>query len=449
MKFKEECGVFGGILFEGNIAPTVRDGLFMLQHRGQENAGLCCGNEQFTTHKGKGLVHEVLPDFVIKNIKGSTGIGHVRYSTQGSSDELHAQPYKVRYFDEDVAIAHNGNVSATIQMRKDLEAQGETFLTSSDTEMLLKKVIKESRKPPSQWKLEDIGKILVDNFTGGAWSLLFGFPGRLMGFRDPFGYRPLMFCEAEEGYFIASEDCAFQHLNPKKVIEIQPGEAIEITINGYKIIKISDNTNSKKCVFEHIYFAKPYSNIFGRNVYNTRVELGRRCAVENPVEADVVVPIMDSGFAAAIGYSELSKIPIHMGLMRNHWEGRSFIQPDQQSRQKKVIRKLTPMSSVIKDKRIILVDDSIVRGTTSREIVRMMKKAGAKEVHFRISAPRLVNTCEWGVDIPTQKELIANKFEKIVDINNFIESDSLGYLSFKTLKEIFEDTGWCYHCFTK
>jgi amidophosphoribosyltransferase len=449
MKFKEECGIFGGILFDGNIASIVRDGLFMLQHRGQENAGLCCGNEQFTTHKGKGLVHEVLPDFVIKNIKGSTGIGHVRYSTQGSSDDLHAQPYKVRYLDEDVAIAHNGNVSATIQMRKDLEEQGETFLTSSDTEMILKKVIKESRKPPSQWKLEDIGKILVDNFTGGAWSLLFGFPGRLMGFRDPFGYRPLMFCEAEDGYFIASEDCAFQHLNPKKIIEIQPGEAIEITINGYKIEKISDNTNSKKCVFEHIYFAKPYSNIFGRNVYETRVELGRKCAIENPVEADVVVPVMDSGFAAAIGYSEFSQIPLHMGLMRNHWEGRSFIQPDQKSRQNKVIRKLTPMSSVIKDKRVILVDDSIVRGTTSREIVRMIKKAGAKEVHFRISAPRLVNTCEWGVDIPTQKELIANKFEKIADINNFIESDSLGYLSFRTLKEVFEDTGWCYHCFTR
>jgi len=448
MKFKEECGVFGGIIFNGNIAPIIKEGLYMLQHRGQENAGLCCGDDNMSIIKGKGLVHEVLLDNLIENLEGKSGIGHVRYSTQGNSDDIHAQPFMIRYMNEQVSIAHNGNVSAAVLMRKEFEEQGEAFLTSSDTEIILKKVIRESKKPPSEWVLSEIGQILSNNFTGGAWSLLFGFPGRIMAFRDPFGYRPLMFCEAKEGYFIASEDCAFQNLNVTKLIEIQPGEALEVLPTGYKIEKITNAIYTKKCVFEHIYFAKPYSNIFGRNVYQARVELGRACAVENPVDADVIVPVMDSGFAAAIGYSQVSGIPLHMGLMRNHWEGRSFIQPDQKSRQNKVLRKLTPMVSVIKDKKIVLVDDSLVRGTTSREIVRMVKKAGAKEVHFRISAPRIVNTCEWGVDIPTKKELIANKFEKISDINNFIEADSLGFLSFDTLKEIFGNKGWCYRCFS-
>lgn len=454
MKFREECGIFGGIIVEENIAPAIRDGLFMLQHRGQESAGICCGNEKLNIHKGKGLVQDVLNNSIIKTLNGSTGIGHVRYSTQGYSDELHAQPFMIKYMGQEISIAHNGNVSAAVQMRKRLEEEGEAFITSSDTEMMLKKIIKEIKKPPSDWTLGEIGNILADNFTGGAWSLLFGFTGRVMGFRDPFGYRPLMFCEAKEGYFLASEDCAFQNLNVKKVIEIQPGKAIEIARNGYNIQKIATSSRKelydchKKCVFEHIYFAKPFSNIFGRNVYQSRVELGRRCAIENPVYADLVVPVMDSGFAAAIGYSEASKISLHMGLMRNHWEGRSFIQPDQDSRINKVLRKLTPMTSVIKDKRVILVDDSLVRGTTSREIARMVRKAGAKEVHFRVSAPRIVNTCEWGVDIPTKGELIANRLKNISDINNFIETDSLGYLSFNALKDTFGHIGWCYRCFT-
>lgn len=449
MKFKEECGVFGGIIYNGNIAPVIKEGLFMLQHRGQENAGICCGNDKMTVYKGKGLVHDVLVDSVVNSIEGKIGIGHVRYSTQGKSDNIHAQPFMISYMGEQVSIAHNGNVAVAAKMRTDFEDQGEAFLTSSDTEIILKKVVREIKKPPSQWQMAEIGKILTDNFTGGAWSLLFGFAGRVMAFRDPFGYRPLMFCDAEEGYFIASEDCAFQHITPKKIVEIQPGEAIEIHSNGYKIEKISSMVSSKKCVFEHIYFAKPYSNIFGRNVYQSRVELGRYCAMENPVDADVIVPVMDSGFAAAIGYSQVSGIPLHMGLMRNHWGGRSFIQPDQQSRQTNVLRKLTPMTSVIKDKRIVLVDDSLVRGTTSREIIRMVKNSGAKEVHFRSSAPRIINTCEWGVDIPTKSELIANKFEKIADINRFIEADSLGYLSFDTLKNIFGKNDWCYRCFSK
>lgn len=447
MKFKEECGIFGGTVFTGNAAPVIREGLFMLQHRGQESAGICCGDEELVNFKGKGLVLEVLPDEIIRTIEGRAGIGHVRYSTQGGSDALHAQPYKVNYLGEKVSVAHNGNAQAALEMREKLEQEGEVFLTSSDTEMILKKVIRELRKPPSQWTFEEVGKVLKDNFTGGSWSILFGFPGKIMAFRDPLGFRPMVFCEAEEGFFVASEDCAFQLLNKKKVFEIEAGEGVEITLNGYTRKRFAKPETTSKCVFEHIYFSKPYSTIFGRNVYTTRVELGEKCAIESPADGDVVVPIMDSGFAAAIGYSQKSGIPLHMGLMRNHWVGRTFIQPDQETRKAGVIRKLTPITSVIEGKKVILIDDSLVRGTTSREIVSMLKKAGAKEVHFRISSPKIVNTCQWGVDIPTKSELIANRFANTQEICRFIEADSLEYLSFGCLKEIFGSEGWCYHCF--
>lgn len=448
MKLKEECGVFGGIAFNDNVAPIIRKGLFMLQHRGQESAGLCCGDDELTLFKDKGLVMEVLKNKIVKNIEGKSGIGHVRYSTQGSSDSIHAQPFMVKYLGEDVSIAHNGNVQSAIEMRKKLERQGEVFLTSSDTEMMLKKVISSLCRMPSTWNYQEVGRVLADNFTGGAWSVLFGFAGRIMGFRDPLGFRPLFFCEAEEGYFLSSEDCSFQLLEAKKIIEIQPGEGVEITPDGYKIERFAEEMPSQKCVFEHIYFARPDSNIFGKNVYSTRVELGKRCAVENGIDADIIVPVMDSGFAAAIGYSQESGIPLHMGLVRNYWVGRTFIQPHQKDRRKSVLRKLVPISNVIAGKNLILIDDSLVRGTTSKEIVKMLRKAGANEVHFRIASPQIINTCFWGVDIPTKEELIANSYETVEQIRDYIDADSLAYLSFDGMKEIFGHYGWCYNCFT-
>ena len=446
---REECGVFGGIVYENDIAPYIRQGLFMLQHRGQESAGICCGDTDLVNHKDKGLVQVVLADKEIQHIKGKSGIGHVRYSTQGSSDNLHAQPFMIKYMDEKVAIAHNGNVHAAIKMREDLEAKGEVFLTTSDTEIIFKKVIREISKKPSKWNLYQVGTILKDNFTGGAWSLLFGFPGKIMAFRDPLGYRPLVFCEAEEGYFISSEDCAFQLLNRIKVIEIEPGEAIEITPEGYKIERFAKHEIHKKCVFEHIYFARPDSNIFGKNVYTSRVEMGKRLAIEHPIEADVIIPVMDSGFASAIGFSQQSGIQLQMGLLRNHWVGRTFIKPKQQARINSVLEKLTPIVPIIENKRVVLVDDSLVRGTTSREIVKMLKNVGAKEVHIRISSPMLVNTCHWGVDISSKGELIANSFNNVQEINDYIGADSLGYLSFDGLGEIMGNTGWCHTCFEK
>ncbi|MFH0702335.1 MAG: amidophosphoribosyltransferase [bacterium] len=450
MKFSEECGIFGGVSSKDyTVASIIREGLFMLQHRGQESAGLCCGDHDLLIVKDRGLVMEVLSDRRIKSIRGRAGIGHVRYSTQGWSDALHAQPYMVKYLDEKVAVAHNGNVESAMCMRKRLEREGEVFLTSADTEMILKKVIRVICKPPSAWKTHEVGKVLEENFLNGSWSIIFGFPGRVMAFRDPLGYRPLFFCEAEEGCFVGSEDSAFRLLNVKQVREIEPGESVEITLDGYKIERFAKEKPSKKCVFESIYFARPDSNVFGRNVYMTRVELGKKCVAENPVEADVVVPVMDSGFAAAVGYSHESGTPLQMGLMRNRWIGRTFIQPEQRIRKSNVIRKLMPIDQVISNKRLVVVDDSLVRGTTSREIVRMLRKSGAKEIHLRIASPMLVNTCFWGVDIPTKKELIANSFENLQEICNFVEADSLAYLSLEGLKQVFGDNGWCYHCFER
>lgn len=449
MKFSEECGIFGGVAKNYPIAPFIQQGLFILQHRGQESAGLCVGDGDFKVYKNKGLVMEVLTEHVIREIPGKMGIGHVRYSTQGGSDSTNAQPYVVNYLGEKVAVAHNGNVKTACDMRKSLEKQGEVFLTSADTEMILKKVIRDLRKAPSEWTFDEVGKILTENFTGGAWSILFFVPGKVYAYRDPMGYRPLSLCEAAEGVFVSSEDTAFQMLDKYKVYHIEPGEGVEITPDGYEIKRFADEMPGKKCVFEHIYFARPDSNIFGRNVYMSRVELGKKCAIENPVEADIVVPVMESGFAPSIGYSHESGIPMQMGLMRNRFVGRTFILPEQYMRKSSVRRKLTPIDDVIKDKRVVVIDDSIVRGTTSRELVRMLKKAGAKEVHFRSASPKIVNTCQWGVDIPTQSELIANKYENMDELRDFIEADTLAYLSLEGLKEIFGKEGWCYSCLIK
>jgi len=446
MKFSEECGVFGGISYKYPIAPFIQQGLFMLQHRGQESAGLCIGEKNLYIYKNKGLVMEVLSDRTISKIRGKIGIGHVRYSTQGGSDNTHAQPYAVTYLGEKVAVAHNGNVKAAVEMKKNLEKQGEVFITTADTEMLLKKVIRELRKAPSKWTYEEVGQILTENFTGGAWSILFFVPGKIFAFRDPMGYRPLSMCESRDGVFVSSEDTSFNMLQDKSVYHISPGEGVEINRESFEVKRFAQEMPSKKCVFEHIYFARPDSNVFGRNVYSSRVELGKRCAMENPIDADIVIPVMDSGFAPALGFSQQSGIPLQMGLMRNRWVGRTFILPEQQMRSTGVRRKLTPIKDVIKDKRVVVIDDSIVRGTTSREIVRLLKESGAREVHFRSASPKIVNTCQWGVDIPTKKELIANKHDDICGIRDFIEADSLAYLSIEGLKEIFGHEGWCYSC---
>lgn len=449
MKLQEECGIFGGFCFKNDIAPFIKKGLFYLQHRGQESAGISSGEYGFNLYKSSGLVEQALTNDKLSNLTGRFGIGHVRYSTQGFSDDLHAQPFLINYLGENVAVAHNGNVSCAIQMRQKFEKMGEVFLTNSDTETMLKRVVFGMKKSPSNWTFDEVAKILKDNFIEGSWSILFQLPNRVLAYRDPFGYRPMMLCVAKEGYFIASEDCAFSMLNVEKIIEIQPGFGVEITENSYEITQYSECVKEQKCVFEHIYFAKPVSNIFGKNVYLSRIDMGKKLAKESWVDADIVIPVMDSGLPAALGYSHESKIPLQMGLVRNHFVGRSFISPSQCSRVHCIKEKIAPNASVIEGKRVVIVDDSIVRGTTSRELVQMVRNVGAKEVHFRVASPMIVNTCSWGVDISSCDELITNFCSSGEEIADFLGADSLKYLSFKGLTDIFDDSTWCYNCFTK
>lgn len=447
-KLGEECGIFGGYCKDEDIAPYIRNGLFKLQHRGQESAGISSGDKNQTLHKAKGLVMEVFDENSMSKLTGSFGIGHVRYSTQGGPSSINAQPYLINYFGEDVSMAHNGNVKRAMELREKFEKIGEVFITNSDSEVLLKRVVYGLKKPPSSWSFEEIGNCLEKDFSKGAFSLVLYLPNKIVAYRDPVGYRPLIFCEAKEGYFIASEDVAFGTLDIIKTIEIQAGWGVEITSEGYEIKPFANPVQEQKCVFEHIYFANPASNIFGLNVYQSRIELGKILARNDNIDADIIVPVMDSGFAASIGYSRESGIPLEMGLLRRHWVGRSFIQPTQKSRISKVKEKLTPIKSVIEGKRIILIDDSLVRGTTAVEIVKMLRAAGAKEIHFRPASPMLLNTCTWGVDIPTQEELIAKVYNGNEEaIAKHIGADSVKYLPFEGLKEYFGAQSWCYNCF--
>lgn len=446
-KLGEECGIFGGYSKIGDVAQYIRIGLLRLQHRGQESAGISCGNVKQKLYKAKGLVMEVFDEYSMQQLTGKFGIGHVRYSTQGGSSAINAQPYLINYMNGQVSIAHNGNVKKAMKIREKFEKIGEVFVTSSDSEVIFKRIVYGLKKPPEEWTFEEIGKCLEEDFGKGAYSITLCLPNKVVAYRDPVGYRPLMFCEAEEGYFVASEDIAFSALNVIKTIEIQAGWGVEITAEGYEIKPFAKSTQEHKCVFEHIYFANPASNIFGANVYETRVHLGEILAKSDTIEADIVIPVMESGFAAAIGYSRVSGIPLDMGLVRSHWVGRSFIQPTQQSRIDKVRAKLTPIKSIIEDKRVILIDDSLVRGTTSTEIIKMLKQAGAKEIHFRLSSPMLLNTCSWGVDIPTKDELIATAYNSEEEIAKHIGADSIKYLPFDGLENFFGQEGWCYRCF--
>lgn len=446
-KLGEECGIFGGYSKAGDVAPYIKIGLLKLQHRGQESAGISAGGEKQTLHKAKGLVMEAFDPYSMQKLTGKFGIGHVRYSTQGDSSSINAQPYLINYLDGQVSIAHNGNVKKAMKIREKFERIGEVFVTSSDSEVIFKRIVYGLKKPPCEWTFEGIGHCLDKDFSQGAFSLVLCLPNKVIAYRDPLGYRPLMFCEAKEGYFVASEDVAFGALEVIKAIEIQAGWGVEITSEGYEIKPFAKSVKEQKCVFEHIYFANPASNIFGSSVYESRIALGEILAKNDNVRADIIVPVMESGFVAAIGYSRESKIPLEMGLLRSHWVGRSFIQPTQQSRIDKVRAKLTPIRHVVEGKKIVLIDDSLVRGTTSIEIIKMLRAAGAEEIHFRLSSPMLLNTCTWGVDIPTIEELIAANYNSEEDIAKQIGADSVRFLPFEGLKKYFGEDGWCYKCF--
>ena len=449
-ELNEECGIFGGYCLSGNIAPYLKCGLLKLQHRGQESAGISFGGEFQKVIKNYGLVNSAIDNSFLKNALGNFGIGHVRYSTFGDDRKENIQPLKITYMGEDVSLAHNGNVSQAKKIREKFERIGEVFLSSSDSEVILKRLIFSLKKKPSLWTFEEVAKCLVENFSSGSYCILIYLPNRIMGFRDNFGYRPLMFAKCNEGYFVASEDVAFYGLNVQEIVEIKPACGVEITKEGYEIKSFAQPKNICQCVFEQIYFSSPVSNIFSKNVYATRIKLGEILfnSVDKNFKADVAIPVMDSGLGCAIGYSQASKIPFHLGLIRNSWMERSFIQPLQEKRTLNVRQKFMPVKSVIENKKIVLIDDSLVRGTTSCEIIKMLRQCGAKEVHMRSVSPKIINTCFWGVDIPTKEELIAyNKTDE--QIAKQIGADSVKFLPQEMLSEVFEGNLWCKKCFRK
>lgn len=449
---KENCGLFAVYSKDpsNNITSYIIEGLIALQHRGQESAGIAVSDgEKIQTYKGMGIVNDVFTKEVVKKMEGFFGIGHVRYSTNGFSNYTNAEPLTVKYKEEYFSVAHNGQIGNSEYLRNQFEEKGTIFITTSDTELIPHLLVTNLNGLPSSWNTEEITKLIDENISP-SYSLLLLFKNKIVAFRDRFGYRPLAICETKNGIYIASEDSAFKFFNltGAKIREIEPGEMVQIDSNGIKSVIVNKNKDYKYCFFEHIYFARPDSNIFGDNVHLMREHLGELVAKEHPAMADIVVPVMDSGFSAALGYSKASGIPMELGLMRNKYIGRTFIDPDVKDRKLSVKRKLSPVNAVIENKKIVLIDDSMVRGTTMKHIVKMLKENGAKEVHIRIASPMVINSCFWGIDIPDKAEIIgANRTKN--DIKVLLDADSLEFISLEFLLNYLGKKGknYCFHCF--
>jgi len=435
---REKCGLYGGI--SSNVAVEIRRGLFALQHRGQESAGLSISNGKITTIKGAGLVREVLKISEISNLKAELGIGHVRYSTAGGADAINAQPLELEYMNSKVSIAHNGNLENPYELRDQLERKGKILLAGSDTEIFLHELVEHFKSPPNEWDPYKMAQVIFK--IEGAYSLLFLFEDKIVAFRDPHGYRPLWVRREGNTTLFSSEDSAFPDGGDR--FEMEPGSVAIATKDNFDYKKLV-NKRPYQCIFEYIYFARPDSTIFGQNVHNVREKMGMRCAIENPVDADIVIPIMDSGLSAAVGFSRQSRIPIEPALVRNPWVGRTFIEPSRRS--EAVAEKLSLVKSSIKGKRVVLVDDSIVRGTTSKKIVELVKKAEPREIHFRVASPPVTNECFWGIDIASKNQLVARRGAK--HVKKLLEVDSLGYLSVEGMCKILGGCStFCLHCFT-
>ncbi|MGB2677878.1 MAG: amidophosphoribosyltransferase [Candidatus Acidiferrum sp.] len=446
--FHDECGVFG-VFGHPEAANLTYLGLYALQHRGQESAGIVASSGgDLNLHRAMGEVEEIFQPRVLAKLTGSSAIGHTRYSTAGDKALLNAQPILVDCSKGKIAVAHNGNLTNAGEWRRKLEHRGSIFQANSDTEVIVHLVARSQARNFSG----ALGDAL--NQLEGAYSLLVLTPDELYAVRDPRGFRPLVLgripsTENGDAWLVASETCAFDLLNAQYVREIQPGEMLRISRSGLESIHFSPPKPHQFCIFEHVYFSRPDSIIFGRSVNESREMLGRLLAREHPVEADMVVPIPDSGVPAAIGFALESKIPFRMGLIRNHYIGRTFIEPSQAIRNFGVKLKLNPVRELIKGKRVVLVDDSIVRGTTSRKLVRMVREAGATEVHMRISCPPTISPCYYGVDTPTREELIASA-NSPEEIRKYLGADSLGYLSMQGLRQAVNDTegDFCTACYT-
>src|SRR6266849_2113533 len=448
-RFHDECGVFG-VFGNPEAANLTYLGLYALQHRGQESAGIVASTgTDLNLHRAMGEVEEIFVPSVLATLPGRSAIGHTRYSTAGDKALLNAQPIMIDCNKGKIAVAHNGNLTDAAEKRRRLEHRGSIFQTNSDTEVIVHLIARSQARNLSG----ALGDAL--NQVEGAYSLLVLTADELYAVRDPRGFRPLCLGKipgedgANDTWLVASETCAFDLLNAQYVREIEPGEMLRISKSGIESIHFSAPKPHQYCIFEHVYFSRPDSIIFGRSVNESREMLGRLLAREHPVEADMIVPVPDSGVPAAIGFALESKIPFRMGLIRNHYIGRTFIEPSQAIRNFGVKLKLNPVRELIAGKRVVLVDDSIVRGTTSRKLVRMVREAGAKEVHMRVSCPPTISPCYYGVDTPTKEELIASS-NTPEEICKFIGADSLGYLSLAGLRQAVSDTEgkFCTSCYT-
>ncbi len=439
----EECGVFG-IFPHPDASHLTYLGLHALQHRGQESAGIVSTDgERLRSRLAMGLVQDVFSASILDELKGHGAVGHVRYSTTGSSTPDNIQPFFGTYAGGHIALAHNGNLINADELKRELEARGALFRGTSDTEVILYLAIQSRQASATDRIVEALSRVM------GSYSLVVMTDDSLIAARDPHGFRTLVLGKVKDAHVVASETCAFRLVDADYLREIEPGEVVEITRDGIRsFFPWGRSTPTARCVFEYVYFARPDSLVYQRNVYVVRREMGRILAREAPVEADVIVPVPDSGVPAAIGFSEQSGIPYQTGLIRSHYVGRTFIEPRDSIRHFGVRLKLSPVHEVLRGQRVVVVDDSIVRGTTSRKLVHLFRKAGAREVHMRISSPPTIGSCYYGVDTPNRDELIAAK-QSVESIRDYLEADSLAYLSLEGMRNAAGNhDGYCDACFT-
>ncbi len=442
-KFREECGVVG-VYGHAEAANLVYLGLYALQHRGQESAGIAVSNNgRMHLEVGMGLVADVFSDARLKKLSGKMAIGHNRYSTTGVSKVKNAQPCLIEYSGGAIALGHNGNLVNAAEIREELGSAGAIFQSTNDSEVIVH-LMAQSR-----------GETFADRAAAalaqvkGAYSIVLMNENELIAARDPHGFRPLCLGTLDGAFVVASESCVMDLIEAEFIRELEPGELLVINKSGMKSFFPFQKNSISQCVFEHIYFSRPDSFLFGHQVYTSRKLMGQALAQEQPVEADFVIPVPDSGVISAMGYSEESKIPFQMGLIRNHYVGRTFIEPQSQIRNFGVKVKLNAVHNLTRGKRVIIIDDSIVRGTTSRKIVKMLRDAGAKEVHVRISSPPTMFSCFYGIDTPTKEELIASNMD-LEQIREYLGADSLRYLSLEKLLEVFgkDKENFCAACFS-
>ena len=450
-KFHDECGVVA-IFAHPEAEKLAYLGLHALQHRGQESAGIVTSDGlNLKPHKAMGLVADIFTEDVLAKMRGTLAIGHTRYSTAGDSALLNAQPILVQSNKGAMAVAHNGNLTNAADVRQRLERQGSIFQTNSDTEVIVHLIAMSKEHTLPEAMADALRRV------EGAFSLVMMSPDRIFAARDPRGFRPLAMGripalegQKQDTIVFASETCAFDLIGATYERDVKPGELVVVGPEGITSRVHATEAKQSSCIFEHVYFSRPDSMVFGRPVQTSREELGRQLAREAPVEADIVVPVPDSGVTAAVGYAAESGIPFRFGLIRNHYVGRTFIEPSQSVRDFGVKLKLNPVRALLEGKRVVLIDDSIVRGTTSRKIVRMIRSAGAKEVHMRISCPPTISPCFYGVDTPSKNQLIAAN-KSVEEIREYIGADSLSYLSLEGLKRACgegEKTSYCSACYT-